>query len=160
MRKSSVCLIPAVSMVLALVVIAAPGLAQSVARTAIAPAAPSRYDVRREVAIEGTVAAVVMKPSPGMLAGAHVLLATTSGTVDAHLGNYPMRGAGSLSLVSGERIKVVGVMTTVQGKAVFLVRTVQAGGSVHVIRNGQGFPVRRVPAGSAGRLKAPEGGRP
>jgi hypothetical protein len=150
----------AVPIALSLAAIAAPGLAQTLARTEIAAAAPSRYDIRREVAIEGTVAGVVTKPSPGMLAGAHVLLAISSGTVDAHLGNYAMTGANALSLVLGERIKVVGVMTTVQGKPVFIVRTLQAGGNVHVIRSRQGFPVRWAPAGSAGRLKAPERGRP
>jgi hypothetical protein len=123
-------------------------------------AAPPRYNSSKEVSLEGTVASVVTKPAPGMLAGAHLMVATSTGTVDAHLGNYAMRGPNALALSPGERVKVVGVMATVQSHHVLMVRTVQAGLNYYKIRNECGFLIRTVPSGLTGRVKTAPGGQP
>jgi hypothetical protein len=119
-----------------------------------------RYDARVEAVIEGTVASVVTKPVPGMPSGAHLLLDTSSGKIDAHLGDYAMRGPNALSLTPGDRVKVVGVMTTVGGHQLFLIRSLQAGLSVYRIRNEHGFLVRSAPADWRGRRSAAPRGRP
>ena len=128
---------------IALLATTLPGLTagQTAPRAKAAPAA-STYDSAKEVALEGTVASVITKPGPGMLAGAHALLATPSGTVDAHLGIYAMRGANALSLAAGERVRMVGVMRTVNGRSVLLVRTVQTSGGLYAIRSTHGFLLR------------------
>ena len=125
-----------------------------------AAAAPPTYDIAKEITIEGTVAEVIKKIGPGMLAGAHVLLTTSSGAVDAHLGNYAMRGTSALRLAAGDQINVIGVMRTIQGRSVFLVRTVQARGGSYTIRNAHGIPLRPASACATRPQQNTKGGRP
>jgi len=99
------------------------------------------YDVSDEVRLEGTVATVLTTPSPGMLAGSHLLLTTLSGSVDVSLGTCGLRGKGALSLTEGQQIEVTGVMKTFRGAQVLLARNVRAGGTVYAIRNKHGIPI-------------------
>lgn len=136
---------------LALVALLAMALAgsaggQTAVRARGAAAAP-KYEPAKEVTIDGTVASVVTKSTPGQLVGAHAILTTASGTVDAHLGNYATRGANPLVLAVGEQVKMVGVMVTIGGRPVLLVRTAQTGRGLYTIRNAHGFPLR--PASSS-----------
>jgi len=100
-----------------------------------------RYDVGKEVTLEGTVESVVTKSNRGTLLGAHLFFATPTGNVDAHLGTFALKGPHALSLTPGEHVKVVGVMTTANHSAVFLARTVEAGAQTYTIRNQHGFLV-------------------
>jgi hypothetical protein len=158
MKKPSGCLFLSVSIALLAMVLAGPADGQTAAWAKAAVAAP-RYDVAREVTIEGTVASVITKPSPGMLAGAHAILTTPTGTVDAHLGNYAMRGARALSLASGERVKMVGILTIIKGRPVLLVRTAQTGSGLYTIRNARGFLIRPASATATHSRIAAEGGQ-
>jgi hypothetical protein len=99
------------------------------------------YDVSDEATLGGTVAAVFVTPSAGMLAGSHLLLTTLSGSVDISLGTYGLRGKGALSLTEGQQIEVTGVMKIFRGAQVFLARNVKAGGTIYAIRNEHGIPV-------------------
>ena len=83
-----------------------------VARTA----APFDYDVRDEVTVPGTVTSIVTKAAPGMIAGSHLLLATSSGPVDASLGRFGLHGYGAASVAAGQQIEVTGVMRTIEDK--------------------------------------------
>ena len=47
-------------------------------RTVIA----SRYDVSKEVTLEGTVQSLVRKPAPGTMMGAHLIVSTAEGSTD------------------------------------------------------------------------------
>jgi hypothetical protein len=121
---------------------------------------PPRYDLRREAVLEGSVSTVVTKPGPGWPAGAHLMLNTASGRVDAHLGSYAMRGPNAIFLAAGDRVKVTGVMTTVRGRSIFLVRRLQVGLNSYQIRNEHGLLVRSGPADWTGRRSSSRGGRP
>jgi hypothetical protein len=99
------------------------------------------YDVAREVTINGTVSAVLTKPVAGMIWGPHLLLATTSGQVDASLGRWGLQGKGALSVTVGQQVELTGVMKTLNGREVLLARTVKAGGKVYTMRNEHGIPV-------------------
>ncbi|MGD1009368.1 MAG: hypothetical protein ABR951_04360 [Candidatus Aminicenantales bacterium] len=157
MKEPSRGLALSASIALLAMALAGPANGQTVAR-AKAAAAP-KYDIAREVTIEGTVASVVTAPSPGMLSGAHAILTTPTGTVDAHLGNYALRGARALSLASGERVKMLGVMTITNGRPVLLVRTAQTGSGLYTIRNTRGFLIRSGSASAIPSTKAANGGR-
>lgn len=135
-----------------------PAGSQTAVRAKGAAAAP-RYEPAKEVTIEGTVASVVTNSTPGLLVGAHATLTTASGTVDAHLGNYAMKGANPLALAVGERVKMVGVMMTVGGRPVLLVRTAQTGRGVYTIRNAHGFPLRPASASATRPQKDARGGQ-
>jgi hypothetical protein len=105
------------------------------------PVGPMAYDVAKETTITGTVSSVLAKPAAGMLMGSHLLLTSASGNVDASLGLFGLRGKGALSVQSGQAVAITGVMKTVNGKQVFMARTVKVGGQVYAIRNEHGIPV-------------------
>lgn len=125
---------------LAVVLLAVPVSAQSTAAI-VRPVGPMAYDVVKETTINGTVSSVLSRPSAGMIAGSHLLLKSASGTIDASLGLFGMVGKGALSVKSGDAVAVTGNMKLVNGKSVFMVRTVKAGGQLYTIRNEHGIPV-------------------
>src|ERR1700758_4907903 len=98
------------------------------------------YDVTREITIGGTVLGVLSRPAPDITWGFHLLIATVTGTVDASLGRWGLQ-SNVLSLIDGKQVEVLGVMNNVNGKQVFLARTVKVDGKTYVIRNAQGVPV-------------------
>jgi hypothetical protein len=99
------------------------------------------YDISREVTVSGRVTAVLTKPAPGMTWGGHLLIATVSGTVDASLGRWGLRGNEAPSVINGECVEVRGVMNIFNGKQVVLARTVKVGGKVYVIHDAHGIPI-------------------
>jgi hypothetical protein len=112
---------------------------------------PSKYDLTKEVTLTGTVESLVKKPAPGTLLGAHLMVSTAKGTVDAHIGNFVVAGRNPTSFVSGESIKITGIMTTINHQNLFLVRTLQMGDRTITVRSEHGF---LMPPASAARLKA------
>jgi hypothetical protein len=99
------------------------------------------YDVAREVTLKGTVSSVLTEPSPGMIMGSHLLLATASGDVDASLGRFGLLGKDAFSVAAGQQVEVTGVMKTLMDKQVFVARTVKVGGQVYTMRNQHGIQV-------------------
>lgn len=146
---------------LALFFLAIPTSSQSSAAVANS-AHPFRYDLSRETTISGTVSSVLKTAQPGMIFGSHLLLQTTSGTVDASLGRFAMVGPGALSVSAGQQVTLTGVTNTIKGKPVFLARTVRVGTEVHTIRNERGLefsPQSRQRDGH-GSLLVTKGARP
>jgi hypothetical protein len=105
------------------------------------PGGPSSDNVSQEITLTGNVSRVLTKGAPGMIAGAHLLLETPSGIVDASLGRFGLRGNGALSVAAGQQIEATGVMKTIHDKSIFLVRTVKIGDEIYTIRSQHGFPV-------------------
>ncbi|MFZ0634722.1 MAG: hypothetical protein WA755_01220 [Candidatus Acidiferrales bacterium] len=148
----------ALTALLAVLPLAAMTPAQAAVTPRRAPVAP-KYDASREVTLTGTVINVVAKASPGLPTGARMLLATAHGDVYAHLGDFALKGPNSLSLTSGQSVKVVGVMISVKSKQVFLVRTILSGDRSYTIRNSHGFLVPpSVHAGGAETTSPARGG--
>ena len=125
----------------ALVLLAIPVHAQTAARTADSPR-PFSYNTSDEVTLKGTVSSVLTKPSKGMIMGSHLLLQTSSGTVDASLATYAVQGKSGMQVKAGDQVEVTGIMKTIKGQQVFLTRTVKADNQVYTVRNEHGFPVR------------------
>jgi hypothetical protein len=125
---------------LASISLVAPAYAQTPAAAArpTVSIGPFSYDVSKETTLTGTVSSVLAKPSAGMIMGAHLLLETASGTVDASLGRFALWGDAALSVSAGQLIQVTGVMKTLQGQQVFLVRTVKVNDRVYTIRDEHG----------------------
>jgi hypothetical protein len=98
-----------------------------------------QYDVSKEVTLQGTVSNVVKKPSAGMLTGTHLMLATSNGTVDAHIGSYAGRDKHLDSLSQGQSVKAVGMMMTMKHGQVFIVRTIETDEQTLTVRNKNGF---------------------
>ena len=109
--------------------------------TVVAPrkiAAPI-YDATKETTLEGNVTSV-NEFLPGKLPGGHLLVATSKGTIDGNLGPFALRGAHRISVSAGAHVKLVGVMASIKGSEVFLVRTIETGETTYTIRNAHGFP--------------------
>ncbi len=102
---------------------------------------PLAYDASKETTLRGTVSSVLAKPAAksGMIFGAHLMLTTSSGTVDASLGRFALKGKGALSVQPGASVAITGVMKTINNKQVFLARTVSVGQQVYTIRNQHGI---------------------
>jgi|SRR5580700_2165974 hypothetical protein len=117
-----------------------------------------QYDVSKEVTLKGTISSVVKKPTGGMLVGEHLILATSSGTLDAHIGSYVARDKHLNSLAQGQSVSVVGVKMNLKGKEVFIVRTVEADGQTITVRNQHGAFVGPESPKAASKANASVGG--
>ena len=107
-----------------------------------APSSSLRYDATHEVTIHGNVSSVLTTGSEGMLMGSHLLVRTSSGTVDASLGSWALRGTNALSVKAGWSVDVTGVMKTLPGnKQVLIARTVKTGTQIFTVRNEYGIPL-------------------
>ena len=120
----------------------APTVRAQAAASSARPKGPFSYGAKKETTINGTVSSVITKPTAGMLWGAHLMVATSTGTVDASLGRLEIKGKDSTVFSAGQQVEVTGVMKTLNEKEVFLTRTVKVGNQVYTIRNEKGFPVR------------------
>jgi hypothetical protein len=120
-------------------VFAVPSQADTAAAKKVTITPGFRYDVSKEITLKGTISSVVAKPGAGMLPGKHLMLATSSGTVDAHIGSYAGRDKRLDSLAEGQAVSAVGMKITIHGKEVFIVRTIQSGDDTYTVRNTKGF---------------------
>jgi hypothetical protein len=108
-------------------------------------AIPSRgsmpaYDVARESALQGTVVEYSAASSSAPF-GAHLLLQTSAGTVDTHLGNSKVLEANHISLSAGDSVRLVGENLSFNGGTVFAVRTLQKGSQTVTLRSKNGLPL-------------------
>jgi hypothetical protein len=125
---------------LAIVLLAAPVGANESApfrRTVIAP----KYDMAKEITLEGTIETLIRTPAPGSIIGAHLIVSTAQGTVDAHIGNYVVSGPHAASFASGQAVKLVGVMIEFNHQNVLIVRTIQTENRTITVRSEHGFLV-------------------
>jgi hypothetical protein len=120
-------------------VFAVPSQADTVTKPKTVVTPRYRYDVSKEVTLKGTISTVVKKPSTGTLIGKHLILATSSGSVDAHIGTYAGRDKRLDTLAPGQSVSAVGVKMNVKGKSVFIVRTIEVDGQSIAVRNQRGF---------------------
>ena len=162
------------SSVLVLSIGAAPGTnaggaSQSVAeqrraRVASRPVARANvYEAKRETVLEGTVMSYT-ENSQSAPTGAHVMLRTTSGSVDVHLGPATYLQSRHFSLVSGESVRFAGVSVLANGASVFLARTAQKGNQFITVRSPRGFllangAARMLPAAERAQIKKQGGAR-
>jgi hypothetical protein len=98
------------------------------------------YDVSKETTVEGKVSSVSVAV-PGNIRGGHIFVTTSSGTVDGHLGPFALSAKNHMVIPVGTNVKIVGVMATVGGKQIFLVRTIDTGETKYTIRTEHGLPI-------------------
>jgi len=109
------------------------------------------YDVSREVSLQGTVVSFEENSSTAPL-GPHVVIQTTSGQVDVHLGDARLLKANHLTLAAGDSVRVVGENVTHGTSSQFFARIIQKGNQTLTLRSARGFPLR--PASKAGKSEA------
>ena len=104
--------------------------------------APGAYDIANDVSLQGTVLKYTENSAAPPI-GTHLLLQTSSGNVDVHLGDARLLHLAKLSIKLGSNIRFVGQMDTISTNPVFLARLVQVGPQILAIRSTQGFPLAR-----------------
>lgn len=126
-----------------------PALAQQKTTTVTDPT--RRYEVSREVSLQGTVVSFIANSSTPPL-GPHVVVQTASGQIDVHLGDSRTLEAAHLTLAAGDSIRVVGENVAYGDGTQFFARIVQKGNQAVGVRSVRGFPLR--PVGKAGKAEA------
>lgn len=111
----------------------------------------SAYSVSREVSVQGTVISFAENSATPAI-GPRVVLQTSSGQLDVHLGNLQLLETNHLTLNQGDSIRVVGENVVVGGHTQFLARLLQKGNQTIALRSTRGFPLR--PTAARGSAKA------
>jgi len=96
------------------------------------------YNVSREVFLLGTVVKFESASST-LPMGAHLILQTSSGPIDVHLGNARVLQAGHLELNPGDSLRIVGEPLALGDSTYFAARIVQKGAQAVAVRNTKGF---------------------
>jgi len=96
------------------------------------------YNVSRESFLLGTVVKfVTASDTPPM--GVHVILQTSLGQIDVHLGNAKVLQTGHLELNPGDSVRIVGELLAFGDSIYFAARIVQKGAQAVAVRNAKGF---------------------
>jgi hypothetical protein len=98
------------------------------------------YDVSRETALQGTVVSYSAASSTAPL-GPHVIMQTSSGLVDVHLGNAKLLEVNHFALSSGDNIHVLGENVSMGTSMQFVARAIQKGEQSLILRSLRGFPL-------------------
>lgn len=116
------------------------------------------YELSREVSLHGTVVKydAVSEKLP---VGAHLIVQTSSGQVDVHLGNAKVLQANHLDLIPGDNVRILGESRAVGDVTYFAARIVQKGGQAVAVRNSRGFPLTPVSTLSPAQKEALRGVR-
>jgi hypothetical protein len=126
--------------VLGVLLLVTPVLAQSSAAVVRQPG-PLSYDISKETTLTGTVSSLTTTASRGVLPGAHLMFQTSTGSVDASLGAFAMRGRGAFSAAPGDQVAVTGVMKLIKNQQIFVARLIKVNGQTYLIRNQHGMAV-------------------
>jgi hypothetical protein len=98
------------------------------------------YDVNREVTRIGTVQAYAATVQTAPF-GAHVMLETSSGLVDVHVGDARFLEANHFTVQSGDTLRIIGELVAYGKGTQFIARIVQKGTQVLAVRSVRGIPL-------------------
>jgi hypothetical protein len=119
---------------------------------------PATYDVSREGSLVGTVVKFDAASATPPI-GAHLLLQTSSGQVDVHLGNAKLLQASHLELNAGDNVRIVGENLSLGDTTFFAARIVQKSTQAVAVRNSKGFALTPASALTHAQLEALRGAR-
>ncbi|MGB7435760.1 MAG: hypothetical protein WBR26_05470 [Candidatus Acidiferrum sp.] len=115
------------------------------------------YDVGREVTLIGTVQTFTAAAQTPPL-GAHLMLQTSSGVVDVHVGDARLLRASQFTIQSGDTLRVVGETLDYGKGTQFVARLLQKGTQVLAVRSVRGFPLSYMAPRNAAASKPAGGG--
>lgn len=104
------------------------------------PASATVYDTAREVTLIGTVASYQPSVDKPPL-GAHLILNTSGGTLDVHLGNARFLAANHFQIQAGDTVRIIGENVSYPGGSQFLARLIQKGTHALLLRSVRGIPL-------------------
>lgn len=101
------------------------------------------YDISKETRVQGTIQSVDSSGAH-LPVGTHILVQTSDGVVDAHLGPLNKASLDALNLNAGEAVTLTGMDQSLPNGNVFLVRILTTPSRVVILRNERGYPVRSL----------------
>lgn len=104
---------------------------------------PQAYSLSRETVLQGTVVTFTSSATTPP-AGPHVVLQTSSGEVDVHLGDASMLRANHFTLAPGDSVKIVGEALPFGTGTQFYARVIQSGNKSLTVRSVRGFPLKPI----------------
>lgn len=110
------------------------------------------YNAAQETVLQGTVLSYTAEAAAPPI-GAHVVLQTSSGPIDLHLGSASYLQANHFSLAKGDAVTVVGVNSATRQGSVFLARVIQKDGQSLALRTLKGTPLSLAGARALGSQK-------
>jgi hypothetical protein len=110
---------------------------------AAAPQSNETYSLSRETVLQGTVVSFTAASTVPPI-GAHVLLQTSAGQVDVHLGNARLLEGSHLTLRAGDSVRIVGEPMALGEGTYFAARIIQKGTQTVAVRNTRGFLLTQV----------------
>ena len=118
------------------------------------------YDPSRETTVLGAIVSFTPQ-SKSAPAGGHVVLRTSSGTIDVNLGNTALLKAAGVELKTGDSLRILGENVNFMGGQFFAARILQKGAQAVALRSSFGIPlaVPRQSNASASDAKAQGGAR-
>ena len=128
---------------LALAMLAGIFSASAIAQTQTATSsntALATYDVNREVTLTGTVQSFTTASKTPPF-GAHLILQTSSGLVDVHMGDARFLAANHFTIQSGDSVRIIGEVLAYGKGTQFLARIAQKGTQVLEVRSVSGVPL-------------------
>ncbi len=100
----------------------------------------SAYELSRETVLQGTVLNYIATSTSPPL-GAHVILQTTAGPTDIHLGTDEFLRGNNLVLAPGDTVQIVGANVSDRHGTMFVARVIQKGGQSLAVRTTKGMPL-------------------
>jgi len=99
-----------------------------------------RYDARAEYVVKATVAGIKTHESVMGYQDMHVILTTTVGDMEVHLGPVSYLAKRGFELKPGDEVVVTGCKTTWEDHPVIVARNLKAGNRSITLRNTNGKP--------------------
>ncbi len=116
------------------------------------------YEVKREVTLFGKVLAFTATAEVAPL-GAHVMLQTSAGVVDVHLGDSRLLAANHFTIRSGDSLRIIGEPVAYAKGSQFVARIVQNGTQVLSVRSIRGIPLTYMAPRNGAHANSPGGAR-
>jgi hypothetical protein len=107
---------------------------------AAAKTAPGTYNIANDVSLQGTILSYTENSQTPPI-GTHLVLQTSTGNVEVHLGDARLLHLAKMNLAQGMSIRVVGQTQTVGAKPIFMARLVQSGAQILAVRSVHGLPL-------------------
>jgi len=120
---------------------------------ASADAGLAAYDATREVALTGMVHSFT-SVSETVPLGAHVVLQTSSGLVDVHMGDARLLAASHFAIQRGDTLRIIGEKVAYASGTQFVARIVQRGTQVLAVRSVRGIPLSYMAARNGVQAKS------
>ena len=98
------------------------------------------YDVRAEHVVKAKIAGIKTHASVAGYQDMHVVLSTTVGDLEVHLGPASYLAKRGLDLKAGDEVVVTGCKTTWEDQPVIVARRIKAGNRSLTLRNSTGKP--------------------